>query len=152
MLVVAVLVLIGYVYSVGKPAEQAIAPGTEEPVSAANAALKTPASKASVPTSAKSGSVSYLGRDGVYVVQYTDEGFVPATLQIPRGKSVRFINMSTKGMRVFSDSVSDPKLVELNQSKTVGKGGTYTFSFVNEGLWQYHNELEKTHTASVTVY
>lgn len=100
----------------------------------------------------KKQSNSYLGRDGVYVVQYTDNGFVPRELQIPKGKSVRFINVSSKGMRVYSDITSDPKFVELNEAKTIGKGGTYTFSFVIEGLWAYHNEVNSAHGANIIVY
>jgi plastocyanin len=97
-------------------------------------------------------SSSYLARDGIYVIQYTDDGFVPKTIQIPRGKGVRFVNQSSRGMRIFSDANSDSKFVDLNQSKTLGKGGTYTFSFVTEGLWQYHNEVQPSDKASITVY
>lgn len=100
----------------------------------------------------KKESKSYLGRDGVYVVQYTNNGFVPQQLQIPRGKSVRFINMSDRGLRVFSDNSSDSKFFELNQSKTIGKGSTYTFSFVIDGLWSYHNETYPSDKANIAVY
>lgn len=107
---------------------------------------------ATVTTTTKKDSNMYLGRDGVYVVQYTKTGFVPSMLQIPQGKSVRFINMTDGGMRIYSDNNSDPKFVELNQSKTVGKGATYTFSFVNTGIWQYHNEVKVGDHANIVVY
>ncbi len=96
-------------------------------------------------------SNQYLAQDGVYVVRYTDKGFVPEQLQIPKGKTVRFVNLSTKGMRIFSDSTS-LQFLELNQSKTVGKGETYTFSFVNTGLWSYYNQANTAHKASIVVY
>lgn len=94
----------------------------------------------------------YLGVDGIYVVQYTDNGFVPSNLQIPKGKSIRFINNSSKGMRVSSDDKASPKFSELTQSETVGKGSTYTFSFVSDGLWVYYNGAFPSHRASVVVY
>lgn len=95
---------------------------------------------------------AYLGVDGIYVVKYTDEGFVPSNLQIPRGKSIRFINNSSKGMRVSSDDKASPTFSELTQSETVGKGSTYTFSFVKEGLWVYYNGAVPSHRGSVVVY
>ncbi|MFA7216586.1 MAG: hypothetical protein WC095_01235 [Candidatus Paceibacterota bacterium] len=95
---------------------------------------------------------AYLGVDGIYVVKYTDEGFVPSNLQIPRGKSIRFINNSSKGMRVSSDEKASPTFSELTQSETVGKGSTYTFSFVKEGLWVYYNGAIPSHRGSVVVY
>ncbi len=105
-----------------------------------------------VTSALKKQSSAYLARDGVYVIQYTDTGFVPKTIQITKGKSVRFINMSTKGLRVFTDTVNDPKFVVLNESKTIGKGGTYTFSFDIEGLWAYHNENHASDHANIVVY
>ncbi len=112
----------------------------------------TASAKVIVTPELKQESQSYLARDGAYVVQYTDNGFVPREIQIPRGKSVRFVNVSSKGLQVFSDSVNDSKFVELNQSKTIGKGSTYTFSFVIEGLWAYHNQTFPSHRANVVVY
>lgn len=100
----------------------------------------------------KKASISYLGRDGVYVVQYTDTGFKPTTIQIPKGKSVRFINMSGKSLRIFTDAVNDPKFTVLNESKSIGKGGTYTFSFDLAGLWAYHNENNVSDHANIVVY
>lgn len=120
-----------------------------------NTATTSKTTKNPTPTStqtSKNQSNSYLGRDGVYVVQYTDTGFVPKELQIPKGKSVRFINVSSKGMRVYTDFTADSKFAELNEAKTIGKGGTYTFSFVIEGLWAYHNQVNPTHTANIIVY
>ncbi len=126
--------------------DNAILPRNDESVGVTT----TPTTKVS--DSLKKESNSYLARDGVYVVQYTNSGFVPKQLQIPKGKSVRFINMSTHGLRVFADATSDPKFTELNESKTIGKGGTYTFSFVIEGLWTYHNEDLATDKANIVVY
>lgn len=100
----------------------------------------------------KKQSNSYLGRDGVYVVQYTDNGFVPKVLQIPKGKSIRFINVSSSGMRVYTDITGDQKFSGLNESATLGKGGTYTFSFIIGGLWMYYNQVKPVHSANIIVY
>jgi plastocyanin len=102
-------------------------------------------------TNSTSYSGQYLAQDGVYVIRYTDQGFMPEELQIPKGKTVRFINLSNKGMRIFSDS-NDLKFLELNQTKTVGNGETYTFSFVSTGLWSYYNQGNSSHKGTIVVY
>ncbi len=108
---------------------------------------------ATKPTEAlKKESSSYLGRDGLYVVKYTNTGFVPKQLQIPKGKGVRFINMSDAALRVYSDDQTNPKFTELNEAKSIGNGGTYTFSFVQTGIWAFHNQTHPTHRANILVY
>ncbi len=99
---------------------------------------------------AKKASNSYLAQDGVYVIKYTNAGFVPKDIQIPKGKSVRFINMSDQGMRIVTDN-TDPKFVGLNEAKTVGKGSTYTFTFSEVGLWVYHNQSTPTMKATILI-
>jgi len=146
LLVLALILISGILVYIFYPGS--VTP-TEETVSNGTAQQNTPVAASE---SLKKQSSTYLARDGVYVVQYTESGFVPKSLQIPRGKSIRFINMSNKGMRVFTDDASNPVFTELNQAKTVGKGGTYTFSFTKAGLWAYHNEVNTTDKASILVY
>jgi len=148
ILLILVVIVLGYVYVTMKDSDGVIPPRNEE--STASTTVTTGQTK--LTESSKQDSNTYLGRDGVYVVQYTDKGFVPQQLQIPRGKSVRFVNMSSRGLRVFSDVTTDPKFTELNESKTIGKSGTYTFSFVIEGLWAYHNEVQPSDKANIIVY
>ncbi len=85
-------------------------------------------------------------------ITYTNTGFSPKTVQIAKGTKVTFINKSSKPMMIVADDSSNPKYVELNQPKSIGNGGIYTFNFVYAGVWAYHNELAKEHTANIVVY
>ncbi len=98
----------------------------------------------------KKQSNTYLAQDGVYVIKYTTDGFVPKDIQIPRGKSVRFINMTDTGMRIISDN-TDPKFAGLTEAKTIGKGATYTFTFSEVGLWVYHNQSTPNMKATILI-
>ena len=100
----------------------------------------------------KSESKAFIGMDGMYVVTYTDEGFVPPSIQIAKGKSIRFINQSSKGMRIFFEENSLEGIKEFNQPETVGRGSTYTMSFVEGGFWVYYNGAFPAHKANVLVY
>lgn len=89
------------------------------------------------PVSASKVSIT---KDGYFIVQYFNSGFSPRSLEIKKGKSVRFINNSDKAMRIFADDQTSQTYRTLNQSKTIGKGASYDFTFVDEGNWSYHNE------------
>lgn len=78
--------------------------------------------------------------EGIYVVTYKPTGFTPNTLEISTGKSVRFLNNSGKAMRIVSmDTSGSPVYSALSQSKTVGQGGVYEYSFIYEGTYVYQN-------------
>jgi len=90
--------------------------------------------------------------DGVYLVYYFNEGFSPNVLQIRQGSSVRFVNKSNHAMRVFTSNTDEHKFNQLNQAYSVGKGGTYDFTFIDKGVWTYFNYDNKSHNASILVY
>lgn len=89
--------------------------------------------------------------DGLYIISYTNSGFSPATLTIKKGKGVRFINNSDKAMRVFADDKNSQIFGSLSQSKTVGRGGTYDFTFTQAGNWAYHNANNTADRGTVLV-
>lgn len=102
---------------------------------------KTGTTKAAVTSTTKTGtSLPAMTKEGYYLISYTDKGFVPKTLEIKAGKSVRFVNNASKAMRIFADDKTSSLYSEMNQSKTVGRGGIYDFTFVSAGTWAYHNE------------
>ncbi|OIO31039.1 hypothetical protein AUJ77_00875 [Candidatus Nomurabacteria bacterium CG1_02_43_90] len=144
VLVIIIAVLLGFF--VGK--KSAVAPVTGDVVSTGvvvTEATTTPplsssAKKSSVvPAPKKSSSNRVVIENGAYVVSYTSYGFRPATLTINAGKSVHFVNNSNKAMSISSADLNSNVYGGLNQSKTVGKGGTYDFTFVAEGNWAYIN-------------
>ena len=103
-----------------------VATPTTTPVKKATSTIPVP----------KTTSVIML-KDGSYLVSYTDRGFVPATLEIKTGKSVHFVNNSNKAMSLTTTEPDSQIYGEFNQGKTVGKGGTYDFTFLQPGLWNY---------------
>lgn len=152
VLIVLAIVIVGYVFLTMHPGSVDYASLPRNDIAAGSTTTPSQSNQAPTATATKKDSAAFLARDGVYVIQYTNNGFVPRSIQIPQGKSIRFINMSTHGMRIFSDNMTDPKLAELNQSKTVGNGGTYTFSFVYSGVWAFHNEVQPSDSGNVVVY
>lgn len=88
---------------------------------------------------------------GTTIITYTNSGFSPASITVNPGTSVQFVNKSDRGMRIFTDNPESRFFKELNQSKTVGKGGTFNFTFLYVGTWSYHNENFTSDHAKVIV-
>ena len=87
-----------------------------------------------------------------YVVTYTEDGFKPSELQIPRGTSVKFVNKTNSSMRIFADKDAKPPFSDLNQPKALGLNGEYVFNFVYSGIWEYHNSSRPEDMANIVVY
>jgi len=65
--------------------------------------------------------------DSITTVRYTNSGFVPFITEVRLGESVRFVNESSKALRVTSEG--HPTAVEqhypgFNASKSIGRGGS----------------------------
>lgn len=85
-------------------------------------------------------------------VQYTDSGFTPNTITVKQGTTVRFTNQSSSGMWVASAVHPTHQLLPgFDQLQSVGKGGTYDYTFAKVGTWKYHNHVGATDTGTVVV-
>ena len=115
----------------------------EDSVSGVTQKIVNPNSESQLPS---------VTKDGVYLVYYFNDGFYPNVLQVRQGSSVRFINKSDNSMRIFTTNDQEYRFNQLNQSQTVGKGGTYDFTFIDKGIWNYFNQNVQSHHASVLVY
>lgn len=115
--------------------------------------VKAPVVKVTTPVAPKTvvQSAPAMTKDGSYVVSYTSAGFSPKTLTIKLGKSVHFVNNSTKAMSVTTTTQQNQAQSELNQSKSVGQGGTYDFTFVTPGTWVYMNRNTPADYATIIV-
>lgn len=87
-----------------------------------------------------------------YIVIYTEDGFKPSELQIPRGTPVKFVNKTSISMRIFADKDAKPPFSDLNQPKALGKNGEYVFNFVYSGIWKYNNSLHPEDVGNIVVY
>ncbi len=87
----------------------------------------------------------------VKAVSVTASGFSPAAITVSPGATVTWTNNTAGDVRVASDP--HPTLTDLPglDSKTLAKGGTYTYTFTQAGTWGYHNFLEPTQKGTVTV-
>jgi len=77
------------------------------------------------------------------VVEYTNTGFVPETITVKEGQTVLFINKSNNSMWVASDShPSHQILPEFDQLTKVGINEIYSYTFLQDGSWKYHNHVK----------
>ena len=90
--------------------------------------------------------------DGAAVVSYTDSGFSPKTITVKKGTAVTFKNDSTSKMWVASGVHPTHQLLPgFDELTSVVNGGSYEYTFVKVGTWQYHNHLKPTDVAVVVV-
>ncbi len=76
------------------------------------------------------------------LVTYTDTGFIPRVLKVPRGASIRFINTSGKALKL-APQIDAAYNVTTYQgfaaSKSVKKGESFETSVTLPGVWGYKN-------------
>ena len=97
-----------------------------------------------------SASKPEMTAEGYYVIRYTASGFSPASLTVTKGDSVRFINDGNDAMSIApADTVNQP-YATFDQTKSIGKGGTYNYTFTSAGSYTYYNLNNKTHVGVVT--
>lgn len=74
------------------------------------------------------------------VVFYTDQGFSPSIREVNKGEEVTFINNSSRGMRIASFQKDNLGYYPgFSQPRTVSRGESFKFTFLEEGAWNYHN-------------
>ena len=89
-------------------------------------------------------------KNGMYIVSYENSGFQPKTLDIKPRSSVRFVNDSSKALRVASTDTTVSQT--LSQPKTVGKGGYYDYTFNDIGVYPFANMNNTADRGVVTVH
>lgn len=86
------------------------------------------------------------------VVNYTDSGFNPASIEIKKGDTVQFVNKSSGGMWVASGPHPTHTIYpEFDAKKTIPSGGSYEFTFTKVGEWKYHNHSKASAFGTVIV-
>lgn len=89
---------------------------------------------------------------GKVVVEHKDEAFVPKSITVKVGTAVTWINQEDDPMWVASAAhPTHQELAGFDQLSSVGKGGTYSYTFTKKGTWKYHNHLQPSHTGVVVV-
>ncbi len=87
-----------------------------------------------------------------YIVNYTNNGFSPPSLQIKVGQTVQFVNKSGFGMWVASGPhPTHTDYPGFDEKRTVSNGGMYEFTFTKVGVWGYHNHVNPSKSGSIIV-
>ncbi len=87
-----------------------------------------------------------------YTIEYTDAGFMPATLEVASGETVTFVNKSSNHMWIASAIHPTHELLpEFDQEEGTPKGSMYSFTFTKSGVWKFHDHLNPGMKGSVTV-
>lgn len=87
-----------------------------------------------------------------HVVNYTNKGFIPSSLEFKTGETVQFINQSSGGMWVASGPHPSHNIYpEFNAKKAIPNGGIYEFTFTKIGEWKYHNHLKESAFGTIIV-
>ena len=149
---VVVVLILGFVWWQDGKSDSEIA--NQEVKTEETVKTETPAVTTKTTSTAKTGSTQLpsVTKDGIYLIYYISSGFSPRSIEIPVGKSVRFVNSSSgKSMRIESTNTSNPIYNSFNQSKTVGAGGTYEYTFTDKGTFTYINKNNPTDYGAIIV-
>lgn len=156
IVIIAVALALYGAFWFGKRA--AIAPeapvnGATEQATTTSTASASKVTKTTTPKATGSTALNapVMTKNGAYLVSYTDSGFVPAKLEIQKGKSVHFVNNSNKAMSLTTVDPNNQVFRELNQEKSVGRGGSYDFTFLTEGTWWYVNRNSQKELGTIIV-
>lgn len=98
-------------------------------------------------------------------VRYGASGFVPASVSIPRGQAVRFVNDTAGRMWVAADEHPTHAQYDATDRAThcaegyagpapfdqCEAGPSYTFIFTKPGTFEYHNHAAAQHGGTVVV-
>lgn len=88
----------------------------------------------------------------VYTVFYDLDVFSPTNIRIHVGDTVKFQNNSKKSIRVITDYISNkPELPGFDSAGDVAPDGAFSFTFINPGIFGYHNYYDSTQNGVVTV-
>ncbi len=86
------------------------------------------------------------------IVNYTDNGFTPAIIEIKSGATIRFINRSGGLMQISSVALKEePSYSNFTQERAVENGGFFDLNFSRQGNWLYQNLNDKSKTGVVIV-
>ena len=93
-------------------------------------------------------------------ISYNDRGFEPSEVTIKKGQSVRFTNNSSSGLWIASagstenpqyPGVSDCGGSTFDSCHTLLPYDFWEFTFTENGIWMFQNNLDKTKAGVVKV-
>lgn len=94
------------------------------------------------------------------MVTYTDSGYSPGTMTVPKGTTVVFKNESSRGMWTASDIHPTHRAYPttggclgstFDECAEDPSGSSWSFKFDVVGTWRYHNHVSPSKTGTVVV-
>jgi plastocyanin len=75
-----------------------------------------------------------------FVVEITDTGYLPQTLEVPVGSTVEWVNRTNDPHRVAANPQPDhSSFPALDSLDPIGPGAMYSFTFSASGTYVYNN-------------
>lgn len=89
--------------------------------------------------------------NGAVVVRYYNSGFAPKEITITRGLAVHFVNNSNNALRIAAVDQTNQPYASFNQSKSIGAGQAFDFTFNESGAYTYYNADHRQESGIVYV-
>ncbi len=108
---------------------------------------------APTPTKPNPGTPSETPLAGSWLVEFTDDGFVPRRLETEVGQQVRFVNGSETSSLWPASNIHPTHQImpEFDAGSPLRTGETWAFTFRKPGFWRYHNHMSPEHSGLVVV-
>lgn len=142
IVIVIIIVITGIYLAVKKPSVEA--PANQDQTQGSSSENMTSGVEAMINEETENRKQSSIGEKVLkHIVNYTDTGFNPSSLEIKIGQTVQFFNQSKGGMWVASGPhPSHTAYSEFDAKKNIPSGETYEFTFTKIGEWKYHNHTK----------
>lgn len=143
--IIIIIVIIGVYFAVKKPSVQAptIQDQTQTQSSSSANSVSSAMEEMTSEQMINHEQSSNGEKISKHVVNYTDKGFNPASLEIKAGETVQFVNNSSGGMWVASGPhPAHTAYPEFDPKRNIPSGEIYEFTFTKIGEWKYHNHTK----------
>lgn len=137
-------------------------------LAAQKAAAPTVPESAAIGTETGTAPAAGADTDATATITLTDAGFMPSTVTVNAGDTVRFVNQSSRGMWVGSDE--HPTHTEydgtttrehcadganttgtFDQCSAAASGASWEYTFEKPGTFGFHNHVGASNTGTVIV-
>lgn len=149
--IIIILVIVAIALLIKKHPETNMMPTEETTNEQATVPAGSPTQEG-VDLSVQTGMSTTVTAPKTVTISYTDNGYVPSTVSINAGDTVKFMNNSSRGMW----TASDPHPVHTDFSafdarKNYNPGESYSFTFTTAGTYGFHNHTHSSDTGEVIV-
>src|SRR3989344_1416653 len=153
-LIVILVVLVAGVIYLTREANDEVADVSATPTDSP-ALTATPVSTSlpqATPTPTPTPTPTATPKPSALTIKYTDNGYVPKSVEISAGTKVTFVNESSRLMwTASSPHPTHTDLPSFDSKQGTAMGQNYVFTFTQKGTWSYHNHIKASDTGTITV-